>query len=76
MKRGHSNAYVDRTAPYPTNPEKARIPIEGGADVYTVKELPPLALARDEWETIGRKMGWLPDTELDRALEQTRRRTS
>jgi hypothetical protein len=35
------------------------IPLIGGADVYTVKELPPLALSKEEWEIIGRKMGWL-----------------
>ena len=60
--RGHSNAHVEQTEPYPTMPHKASIPIEGGATVYTVKDLPPLALDREEWETIGRKMGWLSET--------------
>lgn len=58
MKKGHSNAHADKTAPYPTNETKACIPIEGGASPYTVKELPPLALDREEWETIGARMGW------------------
>jgi len=60
MKKGHSNVYrLDEVKPYPTNPDRATIPIQGGASVTTVKELPPLALSREEWETIGRKMGWI-----------------
>lgn len=56
--KGHSNAHTDQTAPHPTNPDKASIPLEGGASVYTVKELPPLALSREEWQEIGERMGW------------------
>ena len=59
MVRGHSNVYAEETKPFPTSPEKACIPIVGGASVYTVKDLPPLALKKEEWKTIGRKMGWL-----------------
>jgi hypothetical protein len=59
MARGHSNVHAEQTKPYPTNPEKALIPIEGGAEVHSVKRLPPLALTKKEWETIGCKMGWI-----------------
>jgi hypothetical protein len=59
MKRGHSNLRAIAAAPWPGNLNKARIPMEGGAHVSTVSELPPLALSRDEWEEIGRRMGWL-----------------
>jgi hypothetical protein len=59
-KRGHSNVHkLDEVKPYPTNPERALVPILGGANVTTVKELPPLAISEDEWKTIGRMMGWL-----------------
>lgn len=61
--RGHSNAHVDQTEPHPTAPDKASIPIEGGATVYTVKDLPPLALSRDEWQEIGERMRWITATE-------------
>lgn len=59
--RGHSSAYPQLTEPYPTNPERASIPIEGGASVHTVKPLPALSLSFEEWETIGRKMNWIPN---------------
>jgi hypothetical protein len=58
-KRGHSNVHADQTTTYPTTPDRALIPIEGGASVSTVKELPPLSLSREEWETIGERTGWL-----------------
>lgn len=58
MPIGHSNIYIEGIKPYPMNPEKACIPISGGAHVYTVKPLPPLALSRCEWEMIGEAMGW------------------
>jgi len=71
VKRGHSNVVrLEEVAPYHVppyspNPDRALIPIVGGADVSTVRELPPLALAKDEWERIGRKMGWAgPDADL------------
>jgi hypothetical protein len=60
MKRGHSNVNAAKAEPWPDNPEKARIPLQGGASVYTVRELPPLALGKSEWEEIGIRMGWLP----------------
>ena len=63
--RGHSNARVTELTTHPTATHKAMIPIEGGADVYSVKNLPPLALDRNEWKTIGDRMNWWmspPDT--------------
>jgi hypothetical protein len=65
MKRGYSNVESEQTAPWPDVPEAARIPIWGGAQVNTVKELPPLALRRDEWLEIGTRMGWLEKVRLD-----------
>lgn len=60
MKRGHSNVHnLDRIVPYPTAPERVLIPLIGGANVYTVKELPPLSLDIEEWKQIGEKAGWL-----------------
>lgn len=57
--RGHSNLYPDETVPCDTCPEKASIPMVGGAYVWSCKPLPPLALSREEWEEIGRRMGWI-----------------
>lgn len=68
--KGHSNAQADQAAPYPTNTEKARIPIEGGASPYKVKALPPLALSREEWATIGRNMKWDNDAEYAEAVSK------
>lgn len=63
MKRGHSNVHADETQTWTNdgrpNADVAKIPLEGGFTVYTVKELPPLALKREEWQTIGKRMGWL-----------------
>lgn len=56
--RGHSNVHANQTEPHPTAPDRAMIPIEGGATVYSVKELPPLSLSREEWQEIGERMGW------------------
>jgi hypothetical protein len=67
MKRGHSNLRAEQTEAWsndlkiPNAPDVARIPLEGGAGVYTVRELPPLALRKSEWEEIGRRMNWLPE---------------
>lgn len=55
--RGHSNVAGDAR---PDN-EWARIPITGGADVSTVRPLPPLYLSEQEWQVIGRIMGWTLD---------------
>ena len=55
---------LEEIKPYPTNPLRVIIPIEGGASVYTVKDLPPLALSKEEWLTIGRKTGWIKDTRM------------
>jgi hypothetical protein len=59
MKRGHSNVRSKETVPWPDLPQAARIPLWGGASVATVKEFPPLALFRHEWQQIGEQMGWI-----------------
>lgn len=62
MKRGHSNIIDDRgnrIEPWPDLPHKARIPLIGGSTAASCKELPPLALDREEWERIGQVMGWI-----------------
>lgn len=62
-KRGHTNANTNAIREW-QEVEKyveagiARIPISGGASPGTIREFPPLALTKDEWEEIGRKMGW------------------
>ena len=57
-KRGHSNLYANEAQPHPGNASIAIIRISGGASPYTIKDLPPLSLSRDEWQTIGERMGW------------------
>jgi len=44
--------------PYATNPDRWSIPMQGGASVYTVKNLPDLALSKKEWLEIGERAGW------------------
>lgn len=57
--RGHSNVvYLKEMKPYPTNPTRWLIPIQGGASVESVKPLPDLSLNKEEWLEIGRKAGW------------------
>lgn len=63
MKRGHSNLYANETKPNEDLPEVAMISMCGGAQVYTVKELPPLALRIEEWREIGKRMNWTLETE-------------
>ena len=63
MKRGHSNVHAEQTKPWhqpkPGDGQPyAKIPLVGGAQAVTTKELPPLALRKQEWEEIGRRMGW------------------
>jgi hypothetical protein len=64
-RRGHSNIRGDSHGgldiwTWPDGPAGvARVGIDGGASSATCRELPPLALRREEWEAIGRKMGWL-----------------
>ncbi len=58
-KRGHSNVSACDTKRWPGDIEIAQIPLGGGASLQAWKALPPLALRREEWETIGRKMGWI-----------------
>ena len=60
MKRGHSNIYnTGAIKPYPTNPDRISIPIQGGASVTSVRELPTLSLSKREWEEIGKTAGWI-----------------
>lgn len=62
MKRGHSNVSSEKTKPWVgkgIEPGIAKIPLGSGDTVQTWKELPPLALRKQEWEEIGRRMGWL-----------------
>jgi hypothetical protein len=62
MKRGHSNIHAEGTKPYSDDlQDVAKIPLWGGTHVYIVKELPPLALRREEWKTVGEIMGWMKD---------------
>jgi hypothetical protein len=63
MKQGHSNVRADETKPWDDLPFVAKIPIAGGAKVWSVKTLPPLSLNKDEWYTIGEKMGWISKKE-------------
>jgi hypothetical protein len=65
-KRGHSNAFAHLTEQWPNNPDKAKIPMEGGSTVFTVKELPPLALGKEEWREIGKQMDWMGEIVLFR----------
>jgi hypothetical protein len=64
-KRGHSNVAAGEITPWPDCPDKARVPLCGGATAATVRDLPPLAIDREEWERIGQAMGWTADAELD-----------
>lgn len=65
MTRGHSNVHnLADMKPYPTNPDRWCIPIQGGASVYTVKDFPDLALDKEEWLEIGKRAGWLTDYEI------------
>ena len=58
MKRGHTNVVNMDEAKIDELSRRLMIPLEGGASVDTCKELPPLALSKEEWVTIGRKAGW------------------
>jgi hypothetical protein len=65
MKRGHSNVESKKTVPWnkvdpKTDPGIARVPLSGGASIEGWRELPPLSLRKEEWEEIGKRMGWLP----------------
>ena len=58
--RGHSNVYrLDEVKPYPSNPDRVSIPIQGGANMDTVKRLPDLSLDKKEWQMIGVMAGWM-----------------
>lgn len=72
MKQGHSNVDAKHTDQWRgVGDECARIPLSGGASFTSFKELPSLALHRDEWEEIGIRMGWIPKEYLvTRALTE------
>ncbi len=59
MKRGHSNVIVERISKWDTPDDCAKLPMCGGSTVYSCKDLPPLALHKDDWEKIGEYMGWI-----------------
>jgi len=62
MTRGHSNVHnLENMEPYPTNPDRWSIPIQGGISVYSVKDLPDLALSKAEWLEIGKRAGFLTE---------------
>jgi len=50
---------ISKLKPLSTNPDRVMIPIQGGASVSSVKELPPLALSKAEWLDIGKRAGWV-----------------
>lgn len=58
MKRGHSNVNTDKMQRWNTPPDCCKLSLGGGATARSWREFPPLALHRDEWEKIGRFMGW------------------
>lgn len=62
-KRGHSNAHVEQAEVHGTVTDAAIIPLEGGATVYTVKELPSLVMRKSEWRTLGDRMNWWRSTD-------------
>lgn len=65
MPRGHSIAYPDQAVRDADIPDIARVPIRGGSSLAHWRNLPTLALRRDEWEALGRRMGWSgPDADL------------
>ena len=76
--RGHSNVGIEEIEEWrqfdeEVAPGHARIPIRGGSGVGHVRPLPPLAMFKDEWELIGRKMGWLPPAKQP-AVSRSRRK--
>jgi len=64
MKRGHSNVYPQTTKLDEVS-GRAMIEMRGGATVYSCKDLPPLALSREEWVAIGEAMNWIGDPNSD-----------
>lgn len=75
MKRGHSNVRAEKTCSWETIDKKvdagiARIPLDGGSSPSTCKELPPLALREEEWQEIGRRMGWFAEKQTKFTREQ------
>jgi hypothetical protein len=64
MKRGHSNVDPSKTKPWDQIDPKvesgiACIPIVGGVTASSTRDLPPLSLRIEEWQEIGRRMGWM-----------------
>ncbi len=62
MKQGHSNI-IGKLHRWDTPPDCCKAELIGGAHVGTCKMLPPLAIHRDQWEAIGRYMGWTLEQE-------------
>lgn len=67
---GHSNVYASEAEWWNKEIGVARIPLVGGnvtvaekgrRDKRKWKALPPLALTKEEWEEIGRRLGWLSE---------------
>ena len=58
MKRGHSNVTFGDKDYYRHKSGCLMIRLVGGASFDKCKELPPLAIHRDDWEKIGKIMGW------------------
>ena len=70
MARGHSNVHnLFEMEPYPSNPDRWSIPISGGATVFSVKDLPNLALSKEEWLEIGKRAGWTETTKPNKTLK-------
>lgn len=63
MSKGHSNALLEQITQHPNKElDAAMIPIHGGRDVYSTRDLPPLALRKEEWRMIGDRMDWWKST--------------
>ncbi len=62
--RGHSNiGNINGVAKpsYDSESQRVRVPIQGGASIPGWHDLPDLYLSREEWEKIGRVVGWLKE---------------
>lgn len=68
---GHSNVRSWETEPDPDSDARdtpfARIPLLAEGRTGHSQKVPPLALSQQEWETIGKKMGWLSGGAMNRS---------
>jgi hypothetical protein len=72
MTRGHSNVTnLSEMEQYPTNPDRWSIQIQGGSTISSVKNLPNLALSKEEWLEIGKRAGWISET-IMQTLQETK----